>query len=121
MRVVTLVDWISNLMMVDGAQCVKVDLMMMLEMWHVTSWDIYELMMSTLIPASVLTLFCVCVCAHVCVYVCVCVHNAHACVKTSVSFKITFHCFIAHTNSSYIDYYDICIAIYGIRRRLFNN
>ena len=53
MRVVTLVDWISNLLMVDGAQCVKVDLMMMLEMWHVTSWDIYELMMSTLMPASV--------------------------------------------------------------------
>ena len=65
-----------------------------------TSWDIYELMMSTLMPS-------VCVC--VCVYVC-----AHACVKTSVSFKITFYCFIAHTNSLYIDYYDICIAIYGI-------
>ena len=98
MRVVTLVNWISNLMMIDGAQCVKVDMTMMLEMWHVTSWDIYELMMSTLMPASV----------------CVCVHSAHACVKTSVSFKIPFYCFIAHTNSSYTDYYDICIAIYGI-------
>ena len=37
MRVVTVVDWISNLVMADGEQCVKMDLMMMMAMWHVIS------------------------------------------------------------------------------------